>query len=129
MTDLRQFHKVIRIFEGDNVDLQTAYEKRQNFWINLHPVHFNRETVGNQYFNFMDDNMGPWKIRQVQTSIVYLTADLLGYGILDGCPHHLQIDQLRHDHHDDDDEGNKNQQAFDQPAINNYIRFSHDGFS
>jgi hypothetical protein len=76
----------------------------------------------------MDDNMGLWKVRQVYMSICYLTADLLGYGILDSFPHHLQIDQLRRDHYQDDDEGTKNQQAFDQ-QIDNFFRFAHDGFS
>ena len=84
--------------------------------------------VRKRYFNFMDDNMGPWEVRQVQTSIFYFTADLLGYGILDSCPHQLQMDQLRRDHHQDDDEGTKNQQAFDQ-QVDNFLRFAHDGFS
>ena len=76
----------------------------------------------------MDDNMGPWKVRQVQTSIFYLTADLLGYGILDIFPHHLQMDQLRRDYHQDENEGTKNQQAFDQQVVK-FFRFAHDGFS
>jgi hypothetical protein len=72
--------------------------------------------------------MGPWKVRQVQTSIFYLTADLLGYGILDIFPHHLQVDQFRCNHHYDDDEGTNNQQAFDQQVVN-IFKFAHDGFS
>jgi hypothetical protein len=61
----------------------------------------------------MDDNMRPWKVRQVEMTIFYPTLDFIGYCILDISPHHLQIDQLRHDHYDDDDQDAKNQQAFD----------------
>jgi hypothetical protein len=75
----------------------------------------------------MDDHMGSWKVRQIKTPVIYLTVDLIGYCILDIFPHHLQIDQLRHDCNDDDDQDTKNQQAFDQPVVD-FPKNIHDGF-
>jgi len=72
--------------------------------------------------------MRPWKVRQVQMPVIYHTADLLGYCILDIFFRHLQIDQLRRDHYDDDGEDANNQQAFDQ-QVGNFPEFAHDGFS
>jgi len=38
------------------------------------------------------------------------------------------MDQLRRDYYQDDEEGTKNQQIFDQ-QVENFLGFAHDGFS
>ena len=72
----------------------------------------------------MDYHVRARKIRQLQAAIGYPAAYIFGYVFLDVTFHHLQIDQTGRKYHNDDDQEDENQQAFDQP-VEYIFAFAH----